>query len=311
MAGVLNVVGELSSSRDLAELCLSLPVVGEVPLKAALSGLGEPVFVGTSAGRQDMLSIVAPLARNGVPSGTSSATARYLEWISQPRDPQSVARPSVDSHMARLPRRDDSRWFSLMGPGTRWMDYRCDDSHTLHSLASLLRSLIRLPANDLSKRPLQTNKAELQALLDRLDGSLSIRLLLEQAEHDLEAENHLVSDAYLTKRDGNHGDWLARLDGEKPCKTIVAHMGKDTYGYVHPWSPRTLSVREAARVQSFPDSFSFAGEALTEAFKMIGNAVPPLLSHHLAVQIAQVLHGRRSKFEQIEDEVERAPLAVP
>jgi len=55
----------------------------------------------------------------------------------------------------------------------------------------------------------------------------------------------------LAKGVDNHGDWLERLSPERPSKTIVAHIGKDTYGYVHPYQPRALSVREAARVQSF------------------------------------------------------------
>jgi site-specific DNA-cytosine methylase len=66
-------------------------------------------------------------------------------------------------------------------------------------------------------------------------------------------------------------------------------MGKDTYAYIHPTEPRTISLREAARIQTFPDWFSFAGVALTDGFKMVGNAVPPLLSNALAARIARVL----------------------
>jgi DNA (cytosine-5)-methyltransferase 1 len=69
-----------------------------------------------------------------------------------------------------------------------------------------------------------------------------------------------------------------KLDPGKPSRTLTAHMGKDTYSHIH-WDSsqkRTLSVREAARLQSFPDSFRFAG-AMNAAFRQIGNAVPPLL----------------------------------
>ncbi|MNY53988.1 Modification methylase AplI [compost metagenome] len=78
----------------------------------------------------------------------------------------------------------------------------------------------------------------------------------------------------------------------KPAKSMVSHMSKDTYAYVHPYEPRTISVREAARVQSFPDWFEFGEAALTDAFKMIGNAVPPLLSHGVADRVAGVLARR-------------------
>jgi DNA (cytosine-5)-methyltransferase 1 len=70
-----------------------------------------------------------------------------------------------------------------------------------------------------------------------------------------------------------------KLDPEKPSRTLTAHMGKDTYSHIH-WDSsqkRTVSVREAARLQSFPDSFRYAG-AMNAAFRQIGNAVPPLLA---------------------------------
>lgn len=69
-----------------------------------------------------------------------------------------------------------------------------------------------------------------------------------------------------------------KLEPDKPSRTLTAHMGKDTYSHIH-WDSnqkRTVSVREAARLQSFPDSFHFAG-AMNAAFRQIGNAVPPLL----------------------------------
>ena len=63
----------------------------------------------------------------------------------------------------------------------------------------------------------------------------------------------------------------------------MAHIGKDTYSHIHYDSrqARVISVREAARLQSFPDGFRFCG-AMNGAFKQIGNAVPPLLAQRLA-----------------------------
>jgi site-specific DNA-cytosine methylase len=69
----------------------------------------------------------------------------------------------------------------------------------------------------------------------------------------------------------------------------MSHMAKDTYGYIHPYQARTLSVREAARIQTFPDWYSFGVMTLGEAFRAIGNAVPPLLSHQLAGRVSQIL----------------------
>lgn len=70
-----------------------------------------------------------------------------------------------------------------------------------------------------------------------------------------------------------------KLEADRPSRTLTAHIGKDTYSHIH-WDSdqaRTISVREAARLQSFPDGFHFAGR-MNAAFRQIGNAVPPLLA---------------------------------
>ncbi len=77
---------------------------------------------------------------------------------------------------------------------------------------------------------------------------------------------------------------------DEPARTVMAHLGKDSYSHIHPDSrqARTISVREAARLQSFPDGFFLAG-AMNAAFRQIGNAVPPLLAWRIAEQIRQSL----------------------
>jgi DNA (cytosine-5)-methyltransferase 1 len=75
--------------------------------------------------------------------------------------------------------------------------------------------------------------------------------------------------------------WKLRRD--YPVRTLMAHIGKDTYSHIH-WDSRqarTISVREAARLQSFPDGFRFAG-TMNPAFRQIGNAVPPIMAAALA-----------------------------
>jgi DNA (cytosine-5)-methyltransferase 1 len=72
-------------------------------------------------------------------------------------------------------------------------------------------------------------------------------------------------------------DKYKRLAWDGLCRTITAHMAKDAYSYIHPEQPRTLSLREAARVQTFPDWFRFAGEP-SHRYRQVGNAVPPLLA---------------------------------
>jgi DNA (cytosine-5)-methyltransferase 1 len=77
---------------------------------------------------------------------------------------------------------------------------------------------------------------------------------------------------------------------DQPARTLMAHLGKDGYSHIHYDSrqARTISVREAARLQSFPVGFSFSG-TMNPAFKQIGNAVPPLLANAVAKEMLKVL----------------------
>jgi DNA (cytosine-5)-methyltransferase 1 len=90
-----------------------------------------------------------------------------------------------------------------------------------------------------------------------------------------------------------------KLAGEAPARTLLAHLGHDGYTHIHYDSEqaRTITVREAARLQSFPDGFVFS-EAMNPAFRMIGNAVPPRMSfqlaRHLRAQLQEAVRNKRS-----------------
>jgi len=89
-------------------------------------------------------------------------------------------------------------------------------------------------------------------------------------------------------RDDIFHDKMKKLVRNRPSWTITAHLYKDGYMYIHPVQPRSITVREAARLQSFPDKFIFKGSR-TSQFKQVGNAVPPLMSRAIALAVKRVL----------------------
>jgi DNA (cytosine-5)-methyltransferase 1 len=78
-------------------------------------------------------------------------------------------------------------------------------------------------------------------------------------------------------------DKWAKLHPDRPSWTLTAHLSKDSYSHIHYDSnqARTITIREAARLQSFPDGFEFCGSP-GDQFRQIGNAVPPLLARAIA-----------------------------
>jgi len=81
-----------------------------------------------------------------------------------------------------------------------------------------------------------------------------------------------------------------KMEPDQPARTLLAHLGKDGYSHIHYDSTqaRTISVREAARLQSFPDGFMFSG-TMNPAFRQIGNAVPPLLAKTIATSMKNTI----------------------
>lgn len=123
------------------------------------------------------------------------------------------------------------------------------------------------------------------------------------ARYKAMAENHWTFQELLKYREDLRHE-KARVFGNSytvqwwdlPSKTIIAHLYKDGNQFIHPDAKqgRTFTVREAARIQSFPDDFIFEGPR-TEQFKQIGNAVPPLLAEAIA-------SGMRTKLEELDRE---------
>ena len=93
------------------------------------------------------------------------------------------------------------------------------------------------------------------------------------------------------RRNGIFKDKYFKLENDKVCKTITAHMKFDCNMYIHPTQARGLTPREAARVQSYPDDYFFRG-AYTKTYMQIGNSVPPLLGRAIAHVIKEHMERR-------------------
>ncbi|KAF0848142.1 DNA (cytosine-5-)-methyltransferase [Nocardia caishijiensis] len=102
---------------------------------------------------------------------------------------------------------------------------------------------------------------------------------------------YLLPDRYRGMRRTDSTNLLGRLDRDLPAYTITTQFSNVTTGcFTHPVENRSLTVREGARIQTFPDRYKFVG-SLGSRCRQIGNAVPPLLAHVLAHAIAAQIGG--------------------
>lgn len=103
----------------------------------------------------------------------------------------------------------------------------------------------------------------------------------------------LLPEGMKRARRSDHTKRYGRIDPGALSTTIMTKCDPHWGTFVHYDETRIISVREAARIQSFPDHFRFLG-SLTEQYRQVGNAVPPLLAKAIALQVRAALEGHRS-----------------
>jgi DNA (cytosine-5)-methyltransferase 1 len=89
-------------------------------------------------------------------------------------------------------------------------------------------------------------------------------------------------------RRSDHTKRYGRLHPDALCSTVLTKCDPHWGSFFHPTQDRVISIREAARIQSFPDSYQFSG-SITQQYEQIGNAVPPLLGRAIGNEIAKLL----------------------
>lgn len=165
------------------------------------------------------------------------------------------------------------------GEGSRWTSYAGTTTKYLNQFG-IRNGLDGIPQH--ITRP--HNPRDLKIYEKVLDAWLkeNRRLHYHELPSDLKthSKEHVFTDRFKVVNPHGHSH------------TMVAHISKDGHYYIHPdpVQNRSISVREAARIQSFPDDYFFEGSR-SAAFRQIGNAVPPLMAGEIAKTIKKLLHG--------------------
>lgn len=134
--------------------------------------------------------------------------------------------------------------------------------------------------------------------IPRYHGERDQRLFKEWLSKDMNNFSQQEKKDFYTKITGHTSNHIKyrNIEWDKPSPTVVAHLHKDGYMFIHPdvEQLRSITIREAALLQSFPIDYKFVGSN-AYCFKMIGNAVPVLFAKGIAKAMFDVLNSKYKK----------------
>ena len=130
---------------------------------------------------------------------------------------------------------------------------------------------------------------------DKVPSAMALEEIDGLPNHEIRVHTEAVRRRFEAVEWGarDRGSYCDKIDPREPAHTIV--IGSSAGGarpHIHPYEPRVITVREAARIQSFPDWYKFEGSS-TEQYRQVGNAVPPLLAYEVTKQIRAVFDRQK------------------
>ena len=185
---------------------------------------------------------------------------------------------------------DDSRPVSAYAQAMKeWPGFEAGAGIYDHVIRYLPRDYVLFARMEEGDQYPEAHERALKMFEERLSGLTNQGVSCKPGTEDYDRLKRLIVPPYDVSKFPNKWRKISRT---QPVRTIMAHLSKDGYSHIHYDSTqaRTISVREAARLQSFPDGFKFSG-AMNGAFRQIGNAVPPLMAKAIAVEMMQSLRA--------------------